>query len=106
MQGLGYGDRNSSSSSSSTAQSSNKRWVSHRTHRAEELGVDHIFVKPEVEIGPAGPEGGVFVSDARILPVSLPATHWPMDFRVSDHRPVKVSLVFGRLDNQEWWGEN
>ena len=29
-----------------------KRFVSHRTHTNEDLGVDHIFVKPEGQLSP------------------------------------------------------
>ena len=96
-----------------------KPWVSHRTHRGEDLGVDHIFVKPELEwgseSGDAGaqgagagagpgagavssplPVGGVFVGEALVLPTEIPSESWPLDFTVSDHRPVRVRLVFGR----------
>jgi endonuclease/exonuclease/phosphatase family metal-dependent hydrolase len=84
-----------------------KQWVSHRTHRAEDLGVDHVYIKPQVERGAAGADSGVFVSDARVLPISLPAESWPLDFRVSDHRPVRVSIVFARVSNEaDWVGWN
>lgn len=103
-----------------------KRWISHRTHRSEDLGVDHVFMKPEIEWSLEGKEtvgtlpesslvstplvqtsngsaspirkatGGVFIDSASVLPAGLCSQSWPQNFAVSDHRPVKVSLVFGR----------
>lgn len=110
------------------------KWISHRTHRVEDLGVDHVFVKPEIEWGgcadtpptlPASssaaasaattpplapqtcstkvdagnktlPVGGVFVGETSVLPRHLPCDSWPVEFEVSDHRPVRVSLILGR----------
>lgn len=118
------------------------KWISHRTHRVEDLGVDHIFIKPEIEWGgcaavdghhadtppilvspiPASapavatpplppqtgspkemvgkllPVGGIFVGETSVLPTDLPCDSWPVAFKVSDHRPVRVSLVLGRLN--------
>jgi hypothetical protein len=88
------------------------------------LGVDHIFVKPELEwrsepsegteagtragagagagtgtVGSPLPVGGVFVGEALVLPTEIPSESWPLDFTVSDHRPVRVRLVFGRTQS-------
>lgn len=98
------------------------KWITHRTHRIEDLGVDHVFVKPEIEwaakvakksssdvasesdpvptredfIGKRA-VGGVFIGETSVLPRDLPCDSWPLEFKVSDHRPVKVSLILGRL---------
>ena len=96
-------------------------FVSHRTHRNEDLGVDHIFYKPEYEYDAAGGrglagnvyndrtiynkdrpsgesdlccDGGVFASSSQVLPLSLPCDAWPENFTISDHRPVGIPHRF------------
>jgi hypothetical protein len=78
-------------------------FVSHHTHKEEDLGVDHIFIRPELLYGverqdERGPLiEGVFVAASQVLPASLSCSEWPLDFAsISDHRPVQASIVFGR----------
>jgi protein angel len=86
--------------------SSLRSFVTHRTHRNEDVGVDHIFFKPEVfsdgapvngtgtSTSTSGRAGSVFVADTFVLPAT-PCTVWDDLFTVSDHRPVGAHLVFG-----------
>eukprot|EP01034_Spumella_vulgaris_P031566 gene31566-38993_t len=78
-------------------------FVSHHTHKEEDLGVDHIFVRPELLYASEAAEKsgqlkeGVFVSASQVLPSGLSCNEWPLDFAsISDHRPVQATIVFGR----------
>lgn len=78
-------------------------FISHHTHRSEDLGVDHIFVKPECEFTELETlnrmkvlQESVFVRDTAVLPQNMTCVQWHSEFSVSDHRPVEASLVFGR----------
>jgi len=73
---------------------SSSEFVSHRTHRHEDLGVDHIFVKPEAFVEESK-KGSFFASDTRVLPDSAPSTAWDEEFSISDHRPVGAKVVIG-----------
>ena len=72
-----------------------KKFVSHRTHLDEELGVDHIFIKQED--APPAPSSTsttqLFVADSHVIPSSLPISSWAPSFRISDHRPIAASVV-------------
>ena len=91
------------------------RFVSHRTHNHEDLGVDHIFIKPEpfspttTHLGDAppqevtgretrGPRGEeLFVDDSVVYPGSVCASNWFDEFySISDHRPVGSKIIFGK----------
>jgi hypothetical protein len=81
-------------------------FVSHHTHKEEDLGVDHIFIRPELLYSTEGKEErgqlreGVFVAASQVLPASLSCSEWPLDFAsISDHRPVQASIVFGKNEN-------
>ena len=89
--------------------SSYSYFVSHRTHRNEDLGVDHVFFKPEIiksngfDIVSRGSETYqisrsdqiLFVDETKILPIELSCTKWIENFSLSDHRPVNVKFIFG-----------
>ena len=119
---------NSFATTTSTTTSSSKEvtpkvsFVSHRNHQAEEVGVDHIFIRPEtmsaLHIGlPATedqdkdgettsqtvPEKSLksqkmheklFVESCHVLPSDLCWSHWNDKFTISDHRPVGSTIVF------------
>jgi hypothetical protein len=100
------------------------KFVSHRTHRSEDLGVDHIFIKPEYEFitsstssstnSSSGEEekadssttkapedklicsGGIFIDGTEIVPHRIPCLSWQNSFTASDHRPFGASIVVGR----------
>jgi hypothetical protein len=67
------------------------RWVSHRTHRQEELGVDHIFLRSLL-----GPEWEMVARDTCVMPVQEPCSTWSLGFTISDHRPVRATLEMRR----------
>jgi endonuclease/exonuclease/phosphatase family metal-dependent hydrolase len=68
-------------------------FVTHKTHLAEELGVDHIFIKPEMsQVKPN--HSTAYVEETTIVPVSLPCNTWNELFEVSDHRPLEAQIVF------------
>lgn len=84
-------------------------FVSHKTHEAQSLGVDHIFVKPQFECRLTRSfdednsfsreircSGGLFVNGTEVLPHYLASNVWQSEFNISDHRPVGASLVIGR----------
>ena len=96
-------------------------FVSHRTHRLEDLGVDHIFVKSEYDqhrqcdqhdllndriyhhdqhylLSTQSSSPCLFVSNSAILPTELSASRWHPEkyFSISDHRPVSSTMVFGK----------
>lgn len=109
----------SRATTTATAKKRTLRFVSHRNHRNEELGVDHIFVRAESAPGfqgnqttdspppatPPTPEAlppsndlqiaaaRVFVDNSRVLPLKVPCTDWENNFLVSDHRPVGATLI-------------
>ncbi len=86
-------------------------WVSHFTHRREEVGVDHVFFyDPTAEPPPqrASPQGGVtampdtegavagnklLIRASEVLPSDLACATWESGFDISDHRPIGVKLV-------------
>ena len=71
-------------------------WVSHRTHREEQLGVDHVFLR----VG--GTERlRLEVYDTSVLPETLPCSAWVESFQLSDHRPVRATVAVVPLSN---WG--
>lgn len=72
------------------------RFISHRTHRSEDLGVDHIFLKPEMDVADAD---RVFVSDCCVLPKGKGCGLWDETFRISDHRPVSAKIIFAQPRN-------
>ena len=100
------------------------RFVSHRTHNNEDLGVDHIFIKPEIsetviENGSTGSSlvaaanskidekekeieidsrsFEVLVSDSVVYPGDVSASTWFEGFSpISDHRPVGANIIFGK----------
>lgn len=124
------------SSTSSTPRATKKRalrFVSHRNHRNEELGVDHIFVRAESAPGfadnhtvdsppPAVPTNAsevvppmnngplaaarVFVDNSRVLPLKVPCTDWETNFVVSDHRPVGATLILAERRRAHHSGTN
>ena len=86
-----------------------QRWVSHRTHRREELGVDHIFVRytagcdaltPELQEQQRGVRSGsgvctyssLEVADSSVLPIEETCVAWCNSFVISDHRPVRATI--------------
>ena len=94
------------------------KYVSHRTHRNEDLGVDHIFIKPEylskseidiltddtIEISSQSlllennkQIGSVFIAGTEVIPANMPCNTWNDAFAISDHRPVGAKIVFGTL---------
>lgn len=123
-----------SSPTSRTTTSTKKRtlrFVSHRNHRNEELGVDHIFVRAESAPGFQGnqtsdsippttptPEtlppsndlqiaaARVFVDNSRVLPLKVPCTDWENNFLVSDHRPVGATLILAERRRSHHNGNN
>lgn len=66
-------------------------WVSHLTHRGEEVGVDHVLVR---EGWGRGEGGRVRVEEAFVSPKGLRRDNWPSEgeFDVSDHRPVSAVI--------------
>lgn len=71
-------------------------FVSHRNHRQEDLGVDHIFVRHDhvFRNRPSDePNMHVFVKESMVLPVSLDCSTWNESFVVSDHRPVSTTVM-------------
>jgi endonuclease/exonuclease/phosphatase family metal-dependent hydrolase len=62
-------------------------WVSHRTHRQEELGVDHVFLRVAAE------RQRLEVYDTSVLPEALPCAAWMDAFQLSDHRPVRATVA-------------
>jgi endonuclease/exonuclease/phosphatase family metal-dependent hydrolase len=107
--------------------SAHGRFVSHKNHRQEAVGVDHVFVHtPNLELlqaASAGLQGEVkdgdtdaeapsaappallsedpsvvFVQDWYMSPRELPHIIWPDDFRWSDHRPVHAILQLATVD--------
>jgi len=73
-------------STSTSAPVSLTRFVSHKTHNNEDLGVDHIYIK-----GSSGCR--VFVELGLVLPTTLGCDVWPKQFTMSDHRPVATRIV-------------
>lgn len=72
-------------------------FVSHRTHREEDVGVDHIFFKPEKCPKSLTSNSGrqrLFVAESAVVPSNLGADIWHDSFAISDHRPVRSTLVF------------
>jgi hypothetical protein len=96
-------------------------WVSHCTHRQEEVGVDHIFFynhnhavsKKDAEKGgragaevSGGDEGSLqpkqgwhgaslFIGDCRVLPEDMACASWDGSFDISDHRPISSQIFLG-----------
>lgn len=69
-------------------------FISHRTHRREDLGVDHIFVRND-HAGDAVKEAvEVFIAGTEVIPKALGCSVWNESFTISDHRPVCSTLVF------------
>ena len=73
-------------------------FVSHRTHRKEDLGVDHIFVRHDhvFRNRPSNADEHnmhVFVKESIVLPESLDCSAWNESFVVSDHRPVSATIM-------------
>ncbi len=62
-------------------------WVSHRTHRQEELGVDHVFLRVGAE------RQRLEVYDTSVMPEALPCAAWMDAFQLSDHRPVRATVA-------------
>ncbi len=71
------------------------RFVSHRTHQLEELGVDHIFLRggSVTEATPGSEDVKVFVQHSLVLPKSISCEAWPQEFTISDHRPVGARIL-------------
>jgi endonuclease/exonuclease/phosphatase family metal-dependent hydrolase len=67
-------------------------FISHRTHRKEDLGVDHIFVRHDG----SSTEFEVFIDETAVIPESLGCSVWNEGFTISDHRPVASTLLFSR----------
>jgi hypothetical protein len=96
------------------------KFVSHRTHKEEDLGVDHIFIKPELfdesiqiksqqqlaatltiespplAISHCANESCVFVEECKIYPCDVEAATWFDNFHLSDHRPIGSNIIFGK----------
>ena len=85
------------------------RLVTHRNHRKEEVGVDHIFIKrgssssgngESVDTTISGtdekPKMNAYLSSTAVLPEYLDASAWAEDFTISDHRPVCANFVIAR----------
>ena len=73
--------------------------VTHRNHKQEELGVDHIFVKPEqfsdsIKVTDS-PIPAAFIESTEVVPNNLTATQWVEGFNLSDHRPISAHIVLG-----------
>lgn len=123
----GMGEGNSADDSSlSDDNEMEVRFISHRTHRSEDLGVDHIFVRPEAHGGPdevhhhasddyprcalkeepeetiETPRGSemseerVFVDNCYVLPKVKNCALWDESFLISDHRPVSATIIFAQ----------
>lgn len=75
-------------------QSRHTTFVSHNSHRGEELGVDHIFFRPGCFQTPCTNSNkysfNLVATD--IIPAHLPLFKWDHDFQVSDHRPVVANF--------------
>lgn len=94
------------------------KFVTHRNHRLEEVGVDHIFIKTamgninpydidnddddeSIEIRDTG-KAKVFISETQVFPSSLKCDKWNESFILSDHRPVGATVVVAtRKTNSE-----
>jgi endonuclease/exonuclease/phosphatase family metal-dependent hydrolase len=122
------------------------KFVSHLNHRNEELGVDHIFIRPETFpsssssssqsidlekqpyiikentnsnecLNPIDSSSStstttaaehlavksriqqsdrIFITDCFVIPQQSKAVKWDKEFIVSDHRPVKATVIFAR----------
>jgi mRNA deadenylase 3'-5' endonuclease subunit Ccr4 len=72
--------------------SNSDRFVSHRNHRFEELGVDHIFYKPSSS-------NELFINSTSILPSEVSCNYWDDSFQISDHRPFYSSFKIGKKNN-------
>ena len=85
-------------------------WVSHFTHREEEVGVDHIFFyNYEDAARDSGSGAGTsqrndsrnrsssssrfLIGGSGVLPADVPCATWESGFDISDHRPIGVTLV-------------
>jgi len=66
-------------------------WVSHRTHREEELGVDHIFIRHAQQLP--------VVTDTSVLPATQSCVSWDSAFTISDHRPVRATIALPGKSN-------
>lgn len=76
----------------------NSYFVSHRTHRNEDLGVDHIFLRPQYPTSHSVSTTKtpcLFVKETTVLPTQISCSTWPEAFTISDHRPVISTMVFG-----------
>ncbi|CAM9169928.1 unnamed protein product [Ectocarpus sp. 4 AP-2014] len=89
-----------------------RRVITHRNHRGEEVMCDHVFVKapgfagrrrgdsvapataPEIPGLVPGLCENVSVEEALVLPVEVDAAEWCPNFSLSDHRPLTVRLKF------------
>ena len=90
-----------------TSSTHHSNFISHRTHRQEDLGVDHIFFRPEMIVQEDIPISEqyllspsstpcLYVSETAVLPKKVPCSFWPEDFQISDHRPVRAKMVFAK----------
>jgi hypothetical protein len=117
------------------------KFVSHRTHLKDDVGVDHIFIRPEgikeeklsshqLSHDPSPvdwtkaqslpdeeeeaaeeerkekqkssiPQEKTFVNDCFVLPKNRPCYTWDEEFRISDHRPVMSTVIFGNRKDAE-----
>jgi mRNA deadenylase 3'-5' endonuclease subunit Ccr4 len=69
-------------------------FVSHRNHRQEEVGADHVFIRGG--LGQPLDQTRIFVADCRVVPHDRPCHRWDDEFFLSDHRPVSVKVVIGK----------
>jgi hypothetical protein len=116
------------------------KFVSHRTHLKDDVGVDHIFIRPEgnkeeklssqqLSHNPSPvdwtkpqslpdeeeeaeeerkekqkcviPKEKTFVTDCYVLPKNRLCYTWDEEFRISDHRPVMSTVIFGKRKAEE-----
>ncbi len=93
----------------------NEAWVSHRTHLEQELGVDHIFVRRpdcsssgginannDIHITSVSNEhnnSNVFITDSAVVPETDNCSTWDHNFTISDHKPVRTTLLVKKNTN-------
>lgn len=67
------------------------KYVTHRNHLQQEVGVDHIFIKQQQQ--QQQPSSLSFqVKSFEVLPATLCEGSWPVSFDLSDHRPVRTAV--------------
>lgn len=85
---------------------SGNNFVSHRTHRKEDLGVDHIFIRRDEACNNVvnSTRRLVQIRSSEVLPQGLGCSTWNEGFTISDHRPVSSNIVFSsKAQSYDGW---